>query len=37
LEQEIVFLRKEVYLRDVEPRIQAFTALSRFSGRVTES
>jgi DNA polymerase III subunit epsilon len=36
-EQEIAFLRKEVCLREVEPRIQAFTALSRFSGRAAES
>jgi DNA polymerase-3 subunit epsilon len=37
LEGEISFLRAEIYLRDVEPRIQAFTALSRFSARGTES
>jgi DNA polymerase III subunit epsilon len=37
LDGEISFLRTEIYLRDVEPRIQAFTALSRFSGRWTES
>jgi DNA polymerase III subunit epsilon len=37
LEGEIGFLRAEIYLRDVEPRIQAFTALSRFSARGAES
>jgi DNA polymerase III subunit epsilon len=37
LEGEISFLRTEIYLRDVEPRIQAFTALSRFSAWGTES
>jgi DNA polymerase-3 subunit epsilon len=37
LEGEISFLKTEIYLRDVEPRIQAFTALSRFSARGTES
>jgi len=33
LEQEIVFLRTEIYLRDVEPRLQTLTAFSRFSVR----
>ncbi|MEH2470708.1 DNA polymerase-3 subunit epsilon [Nitrobacteraceae bacterium AZCC 2161] len=31
---EIEFLRTTIYLRDVEPRIQALNALSRFSVRV---
>ncbi|CAN5217155.1 3'-5' exonuclease [soil metagenome] len=30
---EIAFLRSTIYLRDVEPRVQALTALSRFSVR----
>jgi DNA polymerase-3 subunit epsilon len=37
LEREIAFLRTEIYLRHVEPRIQAFTAQSRFSARGAES
>ena len=36
-EDEISFLKTEIYLRDVEPRIQPFTALSHFSARRTES
>jgi DNA polymerase III subunit epsilon len=34
LDKEIAFLRTEIYLRDVEPRTQALTAFTRFSGRV---
>jgi DNA polymerase-3 subunit epsilon len=30
---EIAFLRSTIYLRDVDPRVQALTALSRFSVR----
>jgi DNA polymerase-3 subunit epsilon len=33
LEDEIAFLRTEIYLRDVEPRLQTLTALTRFSVR----
>jgi DNA polymerase-3 subunit epsilon len=33
LEDEITFLKKEIYLREVEPRLQTLTALSRFSVR----
>jgi DNA polymerase-3 subunit epsilon len=33
LEDEITFLRTEIYLRDVEPRLQTLTALTRFSSR----
>ena len=36
LEGEISFLKTEIFLRDVEPRIRAFTALSCFSARGTE-
>ena len=32
-EPEIEFLRKIVYLRDVDPRIQPMTAMNRFSNR----
>ena len=31
---EIEFLRKSVYLRDVNPRVQPMTAMNRFSSRV---
>ena len=34
IDEEIAFLRTEVYLRDVEPRLQRLTAFERFSGRV---
>jgi DNA polymerase-3 subunit epsilon len=34
LQEEIAFLRAEVYLRDVEPRLQALTAFTRFSSRI---
>jgi DNA polymerase III subunit epsilon len=34
LDQEIAFLRTEIYLRDVEPRRQALTAFTRFSARI---
>ena len=33
LDDEIAFLRTEIYLRDVEPRLQTLTALDRFSVR----
>jgi hypothetical protein len=33
LEDEIAFLKTEIYLSDVEPRLQTLTALSRFSVR----
>lgn len=34
LEDEIAFLRAEIYMCDVEPSVQRLTAFSRFSGRV---
>lgn len=34
LEGEITFLKNEIYLRDVEPRLQALTAFNRYSGRI---
>jgi len=34
LQEEIAFLRAEVYLRDVEPRLQTLTAFTRFSARI---
>ena len=34
LEAEIHFLRTEIYLREVEPRLQMLTAFSRFSARI---
>jgi DNA polymerase-3 subunit epsilon len=33
LAEEIVFLKAEIYLRDVEPRVQTLTAFTRFSIR----
>jgi DNA polymerase III subunit epsilon len=33
LDGEIAFLKAEIYLRDVEPRLQALTAFTRFSAR----
>ena len=33
LDDEIAFLKTEIYLRDVEPRSQTLTALNRFSVR----
>ena len=33
LEDEILFLRTEIYLQDVDPRLQTLTALNRFSVR----
>jgi DNA polymerase-3 subunit epsilon len=33
LDDEIVFLKTEVYLHDVEPRLQILTAFDRFSLR----
>jgi DNA polymerase III subunit epsilon len=33
LQDEITFLRSEIYLRDVEPRLQTLTAFTRFSIR----
>lgn len=34
LQDEIAFLRTEIYLRDVDPRLQNLTAFTRFSSRV---
>lgn len=34
LQDEIAFLTTEIYLRDVEPRLQSLTAFTRFSSRV---
>ncbi|WMT73469.1 3'-5' exonuclease [Bradyrhizobium sp. Ash2021] len=34
LQDEISFLRTEIYLRDVEPRQQSLTAFTRFSARI---
>lgn len=34
LQDEIAFLKTEIYLRDVEPRLQSLTAFTRFSSRV---
>ena len=34
LDDELTFLRTEIYLRDVEPRLQTLTAFTRFSCRV---
>ncbi|MGY3117347.1 DNA polymerase-3 subunit epsilon [Bradyrhizobium sp. S3.14.4] len=34
LDDELTFLRTEIYLRNVEPRLQTLTAFSRFSCRV---
>lgn len=33
LEVEVAFLKSEIYLRDVEPRVQTLTAFDRFSIR----
>ncbi|MGJ4952474.1 hypothetical protein [Bradyrhizobium sp. HKCCYLS20291] len=33
-ESEIAFLRTEIFLRDVEPRLQTMTAFTRFSCRL---
>ncbi|MCP1768501.1 hypothetical protein ABIF68_004107 [Bradyrhizobium japonicum] len=33
LADEIAFLKTEIYLRDVEPRLQTLTAFTRFSVR----
>jgi len=33
LDDEIVFLKTEIYVRDVEPRLQTLTAFDRFSVR----
>jgi DNA polymerase-3 subunit epsilon len=33
LDDEIAFLKTEIYLRDVEPRLQTLTAFTRFSIR----
>jgi DNA polymerase III subunit epsilon len=33
-EDEIAFLKSEIYLRDVEPRLQTLTAFTRFSARM---
>jgi DNA polymerase III subunit epsilon len=34
LEDEIAFLKAEIFLRDVEPRLQTLTAFDRFSSRI---
>jgi DNA polymerase-3 subunit epsilon len=34
LEDEIAFLKREIYLRDVAPTLQTLTALTRFSARI---
>jgi DNA polymerase-3 subunit epsilon len=34
IDDEVAFLKAEIYLRDVEPRRQTLTAFTRFSGRV---
>jgi DNA polymerase-3 subunit epsilon len=34
LDEEIAFLKAEIYLRDVEPRLQTLTAFTRFSARI---
>jgi DNA polymerase-3 subunit epsilon len=34
LDDELTFLRTEIYLRDVKPRLQTLTAFTRFSGRI---
>jgi len=34
LDDEIAFLRSEIYMQDVEPTVQRLTAFSRFSGRI---
>lgn len=34
LDEELTFLRTEIYLRDVEPRLQTLTAFTRFSARI---
>ena len=34
LDAELSFLRTEIYLRDVEPRLQTLTAFTRFSARI---
>ena len=33
LDEEIAFLRTEIYLRDIQPRLQSLTAFDRFSVR----
>jgi DNA polymerase-3 subunit epsilon len=33
VEIELAFLKTEIYLRDVEPRMQTLTAFTRFSAR----
>jgi hypothetical protein len=33
LEEEVSFLRTEIYLQDIEPRLQSLTAFNRFSVR----
>ncbi|WP_439410157.1 3'-5' exonuclease [Bradyrhizobium sp. DASA03076] len=34
LDDEIAFLRAEIYMQDVEPTVQRLTAFTRFSGRI---
>ncbi|MCS3763047.1 3'-5' exonuclease [Bradyrhizobium centrosematis] len=34
LEDEIAFLRTQIYMQDIEPTVQRLTAFTRFSGRI---
>lgn len=34
LDDEIAFLRSQIYMQDVEPTVQRLTAFTRFSGRI---
>jgi DNA polymerase-3 subunit epsilon len=34
LDDEISFLRTQIYMQDVEPTVQRLTAFTRFSGRI---
>ena len=34
LDAEVAFLKTEIYLRDVQPRLQTLTAVTRFSARI---
>jgi DNA polymerase-3 subunit epsilon len=34
LDREVAFLKAEIYLRDIEPRLQTLTAFTRFSSRI---
>jgi DNA polymerase III subunit epsilon len=33
VDDELAFLKAEIYLHDVEPRLQTLTAFTRFSAR----